>query len=158
MGEVGEYRRETIGERMKARFDYIFRPSGPVSKEVVRQITKIQSAIPYGEAWKAFDKAKQEVPMQMADVDKQFKTEGKWHAANKLTQLWFYAPIIVMLSGRSPAAKERSKIRKTAVEWRKYLSQNPEGKNLLSSAKGKEAERIADIISHIKAGQPPSSK
>lgn len=155
MAENAEYRRPSLGERIQAKLDYLFHPSGPVSKEVVRQIGKIQSAIPYGESWEAFERAKLAAPEKMSQVDDNFRDQGRWHALSKLTQLWFYAPIIVMFSGRSPATKERSKIRKSAKEWRSYLSKNPEGKRIVS-AKGKVAEqRVDEIVTKIMAGQPP---
>jgi len=158
MTEHAEFRKPSLGERIQARLDYMFHPTGPVSKEVVRQIGKIQSAIPYGESWEAFEKAKLAAPANMTDIDDNFRDQGRWHALSKFAQLWFYAPIIVMFSGRSPAAKERRKFRKSAKEWRAYLSKTPEGKRMIS-AKGKVAEqRVDDIVSKIMIGQPPHVK
>lgn len=154
--EQAEYRKRSFSQRFHDRMDYMFRPVGPVSKEAIRQINKIQDAIPYGKAWEVLEHAKNRIPTQMAAVDSDFKTQGKWHAASKIAQLWFFAPIVVMFSGRSPAHHERIKIRKAAKEWRTYLSKNPEGKRIISSQKGNtEQKQIDDIVGHIIAGKPP---
>lgn len=154
--EHGEYRKRSFSQRFHDRMDYMFHPSGPVSKEVIRQVNKIQNAIPYGKAWETFEQVKNRIPTKMSSVDADFKSQGTWHAASKLAQLWFFAPIVVLFSGRSPAHHERIKIRRAATEWRKYLAQDPKGKQLISGVNGHNAEnRIDSVVSQIIAGNPP---
>lgn len=157
MPELGEFRKQTLGERIRARMEYTFRPTGPISKEVTRQITKIQEVIPYGEAWEAFEKAKHGVPQKLQTTDEAFRKESYWHNLTKFVKLFFYAPIVVLLDGASPASKERKKIRKAAKEWKQYFSHTPEGKRVVASLNGntERHKRIDEIVMRIAAGQLP---
>ena len=156
MPELGEFKKQTLGERFRARMEYTFHPTGPISKEVTRQITKIQSVIPYGSAWEAFEKAKREAPQKLQTTDEAFRKESYWHNLAKFVKLFFYAPIVVLMDGASPASKERKKIRKAAKEWKNYFSHSPDGKRVIASLNGKtDLKRVDEIVSHIVAGQLP---
>lgn len=159
MSELGEYRKPTVGERLKARFEYTFKPSGPISKEVVRQVGKIQEVIPYSKAWEVMETVKKDMPQQMVQKDAQYKTEGKWHALKLLLMSWNIAPIVLMVTQRSPAAQERARIKKAAKEWKNYLTKHPEGKGLVAKLKqpGGEA-KVAEIVDHLMSGTPPTRR
>lgn len=156
--ESGEHRVMPIGDRIRARLDYILKPSGPISKEVVLQVKKIQAEIPKGAAWEMFEKIKNETPAKLSAVDKEYRNSSLWDTASKIVKMvFFYSPLVVMMTdGPSPAHKERKKIRKTAKEWRKYLTKTPEGKKFVGSYQGKDGgKRIEEVMLSIMAGKSP---
>lgn len=157
--ESGEFRTMPIADRLKARFEYILKPTGPISKEVVLQIKKIQGEIPKGAAWDMFEKIKNETPTKLSAMDQEYRKSSLWDAALKLVKMtFFFSPLVVMATdGPSPASKERKKIRKSAKEWRRYLTKSPEGKRLVMSYQGKDGgKRIQDVMMNIIAGKSPA--
>jgi hypothetical protein len=156
--ESGEFKTMPIRDRLKARIDYILKPSGPISKEVVLQIKKIQGEIPAGAAWNAFEKIKNEAPAKLSATDSEYKKSSLWDAASKLVKMiFFYSPLVVMATdGRSPASQERKKIRTSAKEWRRYLTKTAEGRALVTNYKGTDGgKRIEEVMMHIMAGKSP---
>lgn len=156
--EVGEIRTMPIGDRIRARFEYVLRPTGPISKEVVFQIKKIQAEIPKGAAWDMFEKIKNETPGKLTSTDAEYKKSSMWDAALKFVKMtFFFSPLVVMATdGPSSASMERKKIRKSAKEWRRYLTKNPEGKKIVASYQGKDGgKRIQDIMLSIMSGAFP---
>lgn len=159
MEDGGEYRRQTLKDRIKSRLEYTFRPTGPVSKEVLRQIRKIQDVIPYGSAWEGFEKVKADIPRMMKETDDRFRNESFWHNLKTIVNvIFFYSPLVVWLTGgTNPAAAERKKVRTAAKEWKTYLTKNPEGKRLVSARnRTGDPRRIHEIVTRIISGEPPA--
>lgn len=94
----------------------------------------------------------------MSAVDKEYRNSSLWDTASKLVKMvFFFSPIVVMVTdGPSPAYKERRKIKKSAQEWRKYLTKTPDGKRLVGSYQGKDGgKQIEAVVRSIMEGRPP---
>lgn len=155
MAETGEMMRPSIIERVRMRIEDAKLPAGPISREAIRQIRKIQYMVPKGAASQEFDSAKRSAIAKFAEQDKQAKKEQPWVWLANIVKLWFYAPVVVAaFPTRSSWHEEKKHIKESGKKWRLYLREHGE------KVKGMDAvqlssQRVGEITSHIMAGQPP---
>ena len=155
MTETGEMMRPSIIERVRMHIADAKLSAGPVSREAIRQIRKIQYMVPKGYASQEFESAKRSAITKFAEKDEQARKEQPWVWLTNIVKLWFYAPVVVAaFPARSSLHEELKQIKESGKKWRTYLHQHGE------KVKGMDAvhlssQRVHEITSHIMAGQLP---
>lgn len=156
MTETGELMRPSIVDRVRMHFADAKLSAGPVSREAIRQIRKIQYMVPKGVASQDFDNAKRSAIAKFAEKDAQAKKEQPWVWLANIVKLWFYAPVVVAaFPARSSLHEEMKQIKESGKKWRKYLRDHGE-KIKDTDAVRVSSQRVNEIASHIMAGQLPT--
>ncbi len=155
MTEIGEMMSPSIVERVRMHFADAKLSAGPISREAIRQIRKIQYMVPKGHASQEFDNAKRSAITKFAEKDEQAKKEQPWVWLANIVKLWFYAPVVVAaFPARSSMYEEMKQIKESGKKWRTYLRKHGEkikGMDVVHLS----SQRVNEITSHIMAGQHP---
>ena len=147
--------RPSIVERIRMHFADAKLSAGPVSREAIRQIRKIQYMVPKGVASEEFNKAKLAAITKFAQKDEEARKEQPWVWLANIVKLWFYAPVVVAAFPTQTSLHEEMKqIKESGKKWRSYMREHGE-KVRGGDAIHVSSQRVNEIVSHIMAGQPP---